>query len=146
MPELLLQRTVDERVLCNAARRLAEAVRDPGGSVSGKREVEWTASHLLLTPATVQRMTTRDPKVPGTHFGLGVELDKLGWSHGGALTRGPQGDVRPQRRLASPGRAGERARHALSQPQSVRTFRDCAGAVKIAAGFPETPFLRVWSQ
>jgi CubicO group peptidase (beta-lactamase class C family) len=42
----------------------------------------------LLTPSTVQRMTARDPKVPGITFGLGLELNHAGWSHGGALTTG----------------------------------------------------------
>jgi CubicO group peptidase (beta-lactamase class C family) len=42
----------------------------------------------LLTPATVRRMTTRDPKVPDIGFGLGWELGDSGWSHSGALTTG----------------------------------------------------------
>ena len=42
----------------------------------------------LLSPATVQRMITRDPKVPDTGFGLGWGLSPAGWSHGGALTTG----------------------------------------------------------
>ena len=42
----------------------------------------------LLSPATVSSMTTRDPNVPGTNFGLGWELGPSGWSHSGALTTG----------------------------------------------------------
>jgi CubicO group peptidase (beta-lactamase class C family) len=42
----------------------------------------------LLSPATIQRMTTRDPKVEGTKYGLGWELNLPGWGHGGALTTG----------------------------------------------------------
>ena len=42
----------------------------------------------LLPAATVKLMTTRDPKVPGTNFGLGWELSPGGWSHSGALTTG----------------------------------------------------------
>ncbi len=42
----------------------------------------------LLSPATVLGMTTRDAMVPGTEFGLGVELGPSGWSHSGALTTG----------------------------------------------------------
>ncbi|MEO5670952.1 MAG: serine hydrolase domain-containing protein [Ramlibacter sp.] len=42
----------------------------------------------VLQPATVQRMTTRDPKIPGTAYGLGWVQNAGSWSHSGALTMG----------------------------------------------------------
>jgi N-acyl-D-amino-acid deacylase len=52
-----------------------------------------SAVPALLLPATVRQMAMRDPKVPGTTFGLGWNLARASWSHGGALTSGTNSNL-----------------------------------------------------
>jgi hypothetical protein len=58
--KLLLQHPVDERVLCNTPGVIAEGestgVGDPGGSVGGNCNVEWTASVILVKTHGLMRI------------------------------------------------------------------------------------------